>query len=381
MKFFQLIRKNAFRNLRRTVLTILSISMSLFLVSTLWTLLQHLESPPLTPESAKRVITRHQTSLAVSLPISHRDKIRAMPGVEEAVSYQWYGGYYKDPASFFAQFAVDQDRFFDVFSDMHVSSPGQLEAFKKERIATIVGTDLGQRYGWKIGDRVTLSGTFFPDVELVVRGFVKDGGSENMMMFHYDYLNELAPERDQIGTIAIKVKSADDIPAVIDAIDSTFANSTAPTKTETEKAFTLSFISMLGNVRTLVISISTVLIFTVILVAANTMAMSIRERTGEIAILKTLGFSPGQVLGVLIAESAFIAVLGGLLGSLASRYIFGAVDFNRWTTGLIQVFDVKWATVAASAGIALIVAFTSTLVPAWGASRLVIAEAIRRRGE
>ena len=381
MKFLQLIRKNAFRNLRRTILTVLSISMSLFLVSTLWTLLQQLESPPLTPESARRVITRHQTSLAATMPISYRDKIRAMPGVEEAVSYQWYGGYYQDPASFFAQFAVDQDRFFDVFSDMHVSSPDQLEAFKKERTATIAGVDLAKRYGWKIGDRVGLTGTFFPNVELVVRGFVKGAGSENMMVFHYDYLNEIVPDFDEIGTIAIKVKSADDIPAVIEEIDTTFANSTAPTKTETEKAFTLSFVSMLGNVRTLVISISTVLIFTVILVAANTMAMSIRERTGEIAILKTLGFSPGQVLGVLIAESAFIAVLGGLLGSLAARYILGALDFNRWTTGFIQVFDVRWVTVAAAAGIALIVAFTSTFVPAWSASRLAIAEAIRRRGE
>src|SRR5262245_58473261 len=138
---------------------------------------------------------------------------------------------------------------------------------------------------------------------------------------------------------------------------------------------------MLGNVRTLVMSISTVLIFTIILVAANTMAMSIRERTGEIAILKTLGFSPGNVLTVLIAESAVIAVAGGLIGSLAARYLLGGVDFDAYTTGFIQVFDVKWQTVLLAAGISLLVAFASTFVPAWTASRIPISEAIRRRGE
>src|SRR5438034_107811 len=142
MKFFHLVRKNAFRNLRRTILTILSISMSLFLVSTLWTLLQQLESPPQTAQSATRVVTRHQTSLANTMPISYRDKIRNMPGVEEVTAYQWFGGIYKDPANFFAQFAVDQDHFFSVFSDMHVLSPEQMEDFKKERAAAIAGTAL-----------------------------------------------------------------------------------------------------------------------------------------------------------------------------------------------------------------------------------------------
>jgi putative ABC transport system permease protein len=138
---------------------------------------------------------------------------------------------------------------------------------------------------------------------------------------------------------------------------------------------------MWGNVRTLVVSISTVLIFTIVLVAANTMAMSIRERTGEIAILKTLGFSSGQVLAVLIAESALIALAGGLLGSLAARYLLGAVDFQALTAGFIQAFDVTWSTVMLAAAISLVVAFGSTIVPAWSASRLQIADAVRRRGE
>jgi putative ABC transport system permease protein len=382
MKFIPLIFRNAFRNKRRSVLTILSISMSLFLISTLRTLLEQLESPPLTAESATRVLTRHQTSLANTLPISYRERIRQTPGVVEVSPYQWVGGIYKDPANFFAQFAVDPDRFFTVYPDIHTQGPEQKDAFLKEKTAALVGVGLAKRFGWKVGDRVTLQGTIFSaNIDLVIRGLIDGSGSENMMLLRHDYLNELWNNYDSSGVFAIRVRSAEEIPAVIDSIDNTFANSTAPTKTETEKAFVLGFVSMIGNVRTLVVSISTVLIFTVILVAANTMAMSIRERTGEIAILKTLGFAPGHILGVLIGESALIAVTGGLLGSIAARYIYSGINISAMTTGFIDQFNVTWATVALAAGIALVVAFASTFVPAWNASRLTIADAVRRRGE
>ena len=382
MKFLPLILRNVFRNKRRSVLTILSISMSLFLISTLRTLLEQLESRPMTEESATRVLTRHQTSLANVLPISYREKIRQTPGVVEASAYQWVGGIYKDPANFFAQFAVDADRFFTVYSDIHTLAPDQKEAFQKEKTAALVGVTLAKRYGWKLGDRVTLQGTIFSaNIDLVIRGFIHGAGSDSMMLLRHDYLNELWNNYDSSGVFAVRVRSAEEIPAVIDSIDGTFSNSTAPTKTETEKAFLLGFVSMIGNVRTLVASISTVLIFTVILVAANTMAMSIRERTGEIAILKTLGFAPGHILGVLIGESALIAVVGGLFGSIGARLIFSGMDISSMTTGFIDQFNVTWATVALAAGIGLVVAFASTFIPAWNASRLAIADAVRRRGE
>ena len=145
MKFLPLIFRNAFRNRRRTILTVLSISMSLFLISTLWTLLQQLESPPLTPDSATRIITRHQTSLANTMPISYREKIRSIPGVEEVSAYQWFGGVYKDPANFFAQFAVDPEHYFTVYPDIHVESPDQMDAFKKERSAALAGVSLAKK--------------------------------------------------------------------------------------------------------------------------------------------------------------------------------------------------------------------------------------------
>jgi len=382
MRFLPFIFRNAFRNKRRTVLTVLSISMSLFLISTLRTLLEQLESPPLTAESASRILTRHQTSLANVLPISYREKIRQTPGVVEVSAYQWVGGIYKDPANFFAQFAVDPDRFFTVYPDIHPLALEQKATFMKDRTAALAGVGIAKRYGWNIGDRITLQGTILAkDISLVICGFIHDGGSENLLLLRHDYLNELWDNYDSSGVFAIRVRAPEDIPAVIDTIDSTFSSSTAPTKTETEKAFVLGFVSMLGNVRSLVVSISTVLIFTIILVAANTMAMSIRERTGEIAILKTLGFAPGHILTILIGESALIAVAGGLIGSIAARYIFARMDISAMTTGFIETFNVTWETVLLAAGISLAVAFASTLVPAWNASRLAIADAVRRRGE
>jgi putative ABC transport system permease protein len=382
MKFLPLIIRNTLRNRRRTILTVLSISMSLFLVSTLRTLLHALESPPMTPESAMRVLVRHQTSLANLIPISYQDRIRQVDGVVEVSPYQWFGGVYKDPANFFGQFAVNPEPFFKIYSEIHPLEPEHMEAFAKERTAALAGVNLAKKYGWSIGDRITLEGTIFPqNIELTIRGLVAGGASESVLFFRYDYLTESFGNLDGASTFVVQARSTDEIPAVIDAIDGTFMNSTAPTKTETEKAFVLGFMAMWGNVRTLVVSISTILIFTIVLVAANTMAMSIRERTGEIAILKTLGFSWRHVLGVLIAESALIAVAGGLLGSLAARYLFGAVDFQGLTAGFIQVFDVTWSTVMLAAGISLAVAFGSTFVPAWNASRLQIADAVRRRGE
>jgi putative ABC transport system permease protein len=382
MKFLPLILRNVFRNKRRTILTILSIGVSLFLISTLRTMLASLESPPMTPESAKRLVTRHQTSLTNPLPIAYRNRIQTVPGVDQVTATQWFGGEYKDPSNFFAQFAVDADHFFDVYSEAKVQSPDQAEAFMKERTASLAGVKLAKRFGWNVGDRITLKGMIFPfDVETTIRGLVDGGGSEVSFYFHYDYFNELMKNEGIASTFAVKAKSADDLPAISAAIDDMFRNSTAPTKTEVESAFILGFAAMWGDVRTLVVSISTIVLFTIILVAANTMAMSIRERTGEIAILKTLGFSPGTVLGMVILESLVIAVAGGLGGSLGARLIFGAVDMQMLTGGFLQNFTIAWSTVLLSLGIALIVAITSTAFPAWNASRLPIAEAVRRRGE
>lgn len=381
MKFVPFILRNTFRNKRRTILTILSIGMSLFLISTLKTVLDELESPPSTPESAKRVVTRHLTGLGTVMPIAHRERIRQVPGVEEVVASQWFGGVYKDPANFFAQFALDADKFPVVYPEVRTQTPEQMDAFIKLRTGALAGVELAKRFGWKVGDKITLEGAIFPiNPELTITGLVSGGGSESNFYFHWDYFNELFSQNIS-GTFIVKAKNAEDIPAISENIDAVFSNTTAPTKTETESAFILSFASMWGNVRLLLASISTVVIFTVILVAANTMAMSIRERTGEIAILKTLGFSPRQVLVMLITESVLIALTGGVLGSLGGRIFYSFINLSAMSMGFIQILRVRWTTIALAAGISLFVAVFSTLIPAFSASRLPIAVAVRRRGE
>ena len=195
---------------------------------------------------------------------------------------------------------------------------------------------------------------------MTIDGLVDGGGSESNFYFHLDYLNELFRPNggacNQVGTFIVKAKNAEDLPAISENIDAMFESSTAPTKTESEASFILGFVSMLGNVRLLVMSISTVVLFTVILVAANTMAMSIRERTGEIAILKTLGFAPGLILYMMVAESMMIALAGGLLGSLGARYLYRTLNLDALSRGFVQQLDVRWNTVLLSAGIALAVA-------------------------
>jgi putative ABC transport system permease protein len=381
MKFAFLVLRNTFRNRRRTILTVLSIGMSLFLISTLKTIVDELEDPVMTPDSAKRLMTRHATGLGNTMPIAHKERIRQIPGVEQVAAAQWFGGVYKDPANFFAQFAIDAEHFGEIYPDYVTETPQQLEDFVKLRTGALAGVNLAKRFGWKVGDKITLEGAIFPiDPELTITGLIQGGGSESTFYFHWDYFNELAP-MNIAGIFIVKAANTDEIPAISESVDATFASTAAPTKTESEAAFALSIASMFGNVRLLVLSISTVVLFTVILVAANTMAMSIRERTGEIAILRTLGFAPGRVLGMMIAESILIAVAGGLGGALVAKVIFRSMDMTSLSGGIISGFTVRWSTVALSLGISLVVATFSTLVPAYAASRLPISVAVRRRGE
>ena len=381
MKFLPLILKNTFRNKRRTLLTVLSIAMSLFLISTLWTLVTSLEDPEMTPDSALRVVTRHKVSLANVMPIAYRDRIAQVPGVRAVNAEQWFGGMYQDPANFFANFAVEHETFFEVYPDIQ-TSPEARAAFESQRTASVVGEDLAERFGFEIGQRVTLEGVIFPfDVETVIVGFVTGAGSDNAFYFRWDYFDELFDREGVVGTFIVRVENADAVPLVAEAIDQQFDSTNTPTKTESEQAFILGFMEMWGNIRTLIISISTVVLFTIILVAANTMAMSIRERTGEIAILKTIGFGSGQVLGLVMVESMLIALTGGLLGALGARYIYAGVNFSAMTMGFIPQFIVRWETVGMAVVIAQGVALVSTAIPAYGASRLAIADGIRRRGE
>ena len=386
MKYLGLLFNNVFRNRRRTFLTITSIAVSLFLVSTLMTMLYELENPPTTPQSALRLIARHRVSLANILPASYRLKIARVEGVDAVVGAMWFGGIYKDPKNFFAQFAIDTDQFFRVYADV-VLPEEQKEAFVNDRTGALAGANLARQYGWKVGDRITLKGALFDmDPELTIRG-IYTGGSDDAstFYFHWDYFNEgmkhlYGTNSEAVnftGFYVIQAKSAELVPSVAEKVDALFRNTAAPTKTESEKAFVLGFLAMMGNIRMLVTSICSVMMFTIVLVAANTMAMSIRERVREIGIMKALGFRRPHILSLLLGESVFLALAGALIGSAGAKLAFAKARLAALTGGMFQQLNVRLGTIAICALIGITVGVVSAGLPAWQAARRRVVEALR----
>ncbi len=383
MKFVRLLLTNLLRNRRRTFLTLTSIAVSLFLIATLLTVLSEMENPPTTPESALRLICRHRVSLANILPKSYRQKIARVGGVDAVIGSMWFGGVYKDPKNFFAQFGVDADQVFQVYQDMKLPDD-QKQAFVKDRTGCIAGNNLADRFGWKVGDRIPIEGALFDvNLDLTLRGIYSGGGDDgSTLYFHWEYFNEgmkkiFGPRVDFTGFYVIHAKSADEVPAIAERVDAEFHNSSSPTKTESEKAFVLGFLSMMGNVRLLVTSICSVVIFTIILVAANTMAMSIRERVREIGILKALGFRKSQILSLLLGESVLLAMSGTLIGSFAAKLVYSGAKMAAVTGGLFQRFYVTPSTLVICAAIGLTVGIVSAGLPAWQASRRRVVESLR----
>lgn len=371
--------RNIARNRRRTLLTILSIALSLFVFSTLLTVLTELERQPEGEDTHLRLVVRRATSLGDPLPEAYGEKLRRVPGVQLVHALNWFGGIYVDERNFFANFACDPDTLFPMFSENRVP-PQQLQAFQKERTAAIAGRRLAERFGWRLGDRITLQGTIYPvDLEFVLRG-IYTGTDETAFFFHRAYLEEALGRPGSVGTFWLKARSAADIPRIMETVDAMFRNSDAATKTETERAFQLGFVSMLGNVKTLLASISSVVVFTILLVTANTMAMAIRERAREIAILKTLGFGRGRLLAILVTESAAIALTGGFLGSVGARVFYAVVDVWRYTEGFFPVFIVEPRTIVLGLLLSVLIGLASAALPALRVSRLTIAEALRRVG-
>jgi len=371
--------KNITRNRRRTVLTILSIALSLFLLTTLMTVLTELgrESPD--GDQHLRLVVRRASSLGDPLPESYLDKLKRIPGVRMVHTLSWFGGIYVDERNFFANFGSDPETLFPMFNENRIP-PEQLAAFKKERTAAVAGRKLAERFKWRLGDKITLQGTIYPvDLEFTLRG-IYTGLDETAFFFHHAYLDEALGRPGKVGTFWLKAASAAEVPVIAERVDAMFKNSDAETKTETERAFQLGFVAMLGNIKTLISSISSVVVFTILLVTANTMAMSIRERAREIAILKTLGFTRRRLLGLLVAESAAIALAGGLLGTLGARLFYSLVDVWKHTQGFFPIFVVEPETIAVGLLLSVLIGVTSAAVPAYRVSQQTIAHALRRTG-
>jgi len=383
MTLARFVRKNAFRNKRRSILTLLSISFSLLLLTVMMTIWRAFYMSEGSAESAQRLIVRHRVSLAQFLPIAYRERIRSLPGVKNVVNQTWFGGQYKDdkPENFFAQFGTDPNEIFEVMRDDRIP-PDQLEAWKKDRAGCVVDAELAKKHQWKIGDRLNIKGTIFPvDLELTIRGMFSNATPTESIYFNNIYIDEGYPQiKGAVGFFGVLADSPQSVPQVAKAIDAMFRNSDRPTKSESEKAFNLDWIAMLGNVKGFILSICAAVVFATLLVSANTMAMSIRERTREVALLKTLGFTRGTVLALFMSESVSLAALGGLLGAIAASGLVYMMARSPQMGLFMTGVTINWPTMLVAVLVGATVGLVSSFVPAFNASRRNIVEGLRHIG-
>lgn len=377
MRFVTLVVKNAVRNLRRTVLTIVSVAVSLFMFCALFTVRADMDRDTAGEVGHLRLVVRRATSLAEPLPESIRPALQSVPGVVLVHPMNWFGGTYKDGKSAFANIATDARTLLAMFPEYTVA-PVEAEAFARERTAALVGRELAERFEWKPGDRITLRGTIYPvDLDVTIRG-IYTGGSEDTLFLHQEYLDEALGRPGTVRTYRLRAESAAAVPRVMAAVDEMFRNTPSETKTETERAFQLGFVAMAGNVKVLILTISGVVVLTVLMVTANTAAMAIRERVREIAVLKTLGFQRRMILALLLSESAVIAFSGGVVGSVAARLVLERIDAMWLSQGFIRRMQVTPDTIGWALVVAVIIGLVSAAVPAYRATRITVVEALRQ---
>jgi len=378
-RYLPLIIKSSMRSKRRSLLTIASAAISLSLLGMLMAIFHAFYIGEAPPQQALRAITRNRVSPAITLPISYLDKIKQVPGVVAVTPLQFFGGVYKDPKNIFARYAVQADRVFVTHSDYKISEDQKL-AFEREKSGCVVGRGIAEKYGLKIGDRITLKGDIFPIiVELKLVGIYESLYHDDVLFFRYDYLIDLLPERrrNKVSFFQLLVDQPSSMPRVCNEVDEIFRNSTARTRTEAERAFELGFVSMLGNVKGFLLSISLALMFTLLLVTANTMAMSIRERIREVGVLKTLGFSKAAILGILLGEAAFLTSVGGVIGCCITALLVTLVRKLPAIILPLSALQLEPSVAALLLVIGLCVGLASALLPAWGAARIPILKALK----
>jgi len=379
MKYLRVIIKNIGRNKRRTTLTILSVSVSVFLLATMQAVMSAFGGVSQLTGGEYRVVVRRNTSVADWMPEAYRQKIEQVPGVVEAYPSNWFGGIYKEdkPQYSFAQFYVDTKALFDVQFELQMSSE-EKAAFQQERTAAIAGKALADKFQWKVGDVIDLKGAIYPvDLRLTLRG-IYTGPQETTFYFHREYVEEALGRPGRVGQFRVKLDSPGSAARVMEEIDNLFKNSAYPTKTETEAAFAASFISMLGNVKALIGGIGLIVVFTITLIGANTMAMSARERVTEVAVMKALGFRPMMILILMLSEAVLIALFGGVLAAVAAKVIYQFVGLGNFLAIFLQNFKISASTIAIALGASALIGLVSGGIPAWNAARISIVDGLRR---
>ena len=385
MYILKLLLRNAFRHKLRTALTILSITIAILAFGLLRTFIGAWYAG-VKASSANRLITRNAISLIFTLPLSYKDKIRQVDGVKEIAYGNWFAGIYKEEKNFFANYAIDARNYMKLYPEFIVP-PDQKETFLRDRKGCVAGRRLVEQFHWKIGDMIALKSAVFPgNWEFVLRGIYHgrdEGTDERVFFFHWDYMNEAlkktAPRRtDQVGWYVVEVKDPNRAAEVAQAIDQTFKNSLAETLTETEKSFFLSFISMADASIVAIQLVSFVVIIIIIAVAANTMAMTARERIGEYAIFKTLGFRGWRIAGMIVGESLLITMIGCLVGIVLTPP--AAKVFSKYVGTYFPTFRVEIETIYMDLGASILVGLCAAIIPTWRALKIRIADGLRRIG-
>ena len=377
MTTYGFIAKNAFRNKRRALLSIMSVAASLFLLVILQVGLRELTLPVEDVGSASRVIARNKISLGNLLPAKQKPIIERVPGVEAVSPFTWFGGKFRGEEVMFAQFAVDPEAFLRISVDAKIP-PEQQEAFKADRRACIVGKVTADRYKLKVGDRMVLEGTFWPyDLELKIAGIYQGTPDDRNVFFNHKYLDEAAGDLGQVGTWWIKVRTIDEVAPVVDAINKAFMNTSAEVRAETERAFQLGFISMWGNIKLLINAICSVVVFTLILVSASTMSMAIRERFRELAVLKALGYRRRELFGFILAESFGLATVGAILGVGGAWALFTYIPAPTLTAGFFPTLEVTPRIVGLGCTVAAILGIVASLAPSISVARMSVVEGLK----
>jgi putative ABC transport system permease protein len=378
MKYRHLILANLFRKRIRTALTAGSFAVALFLFGIL-AVVDGAFQQGVDVAGADRLVVVNRVSLIQPLPLAYRDRLARIAGVTQVTFASWFGGVYQDERNFFPQFAIDRETYRQMFPEF-VIPDDQWRAFLADREGAIVGQSLAERFKWKLGDRVPIKGTIFPGTwEFNIRGVYRGQRVQDdttQFWFRGDYLDERKSfGKGLVGWYTVRIANPDDAVRLVRTIDEQFANSPAETKTDTEKAFAASFVKQMGNIQLLILSIGSVVFFTLLLVTGNTMAIAVRERTRELAVLKAVGFSDGFVLALVVAETLMVAAVGGGLGlGLVKLFTLRGDP----TGGLLPFFYLPPDTIILGWALALAVGLLAGIVPALSAGRLRVVDALRR---
>jgi putative ABC transport system permease protein len=378
VKYLHLVRSNLFRKKTRTMLTVGSFTVALFLFGIL-AVVDGAFQQGVDVAGVDRLVVLNRVSIIQPLPLAYRDRLARIPGVSQVTFASWFGGVYQDERNFFPQFAIDREGYREMYPEFIV--PGeQWQAFLADKEGAIVGEALAERFNWKIGDRIPIKGTIFVgNWEFNIRGIYRGRRVQDdttQLWFRWDYLDERKTfSKGLVGWYVVRIANPDDAVRLVRAIDAQFANSPYETKTDTEKAFAASFVKQMGNIQLLIMSIGSVVFFTLLLVTGNTMAIAVRERTRELAVLKAVGFTDRFVLALVIAETILISVIGGGIGlGLAKLFSLRGDP----TGGLLPFFYLPPDSIVLGLALALAVGLMAGILPALSASRLRVVDALRR---